>query len=42
MNVTEYLHQNGIETQKIIFQGEPFTAPNVAKLKNKMLHEIEG
>jgi WD40 repeat protein len=33
MNVTEYLHQHGTATKQIIFEGEPFTALNVARLR---------
>jgi uncharacterized CHY-type Zn-finger protein len=33
MNVTEYLCQHGTSTKQIIFEGEPFTALNVARLR---------
>ena len=33
MNVTEYLCQHGTATKQIIFEGEPFTALNVARLR---------
>ena len=42
MNVTEYLKCHGPETKQIIFEGEPFTAPNVARLRDKELREGEG
>ena len=37
MNVTEYLQKHGKETRQIVFKGEPFTAPNVVKLRSKIL-----
>lgn len=37
MNVTEYLRQQNEETKQIVFQGERFTAPNVAKMRDKLL-----
>jgi hypothetical protein len=33
MNVTDYLCQHGTATKQIIFEGEPFTALNVARLR---------
>jgi hypothetical protein len=42
MNVTDYLRQHDKDTKQIVFEGEPFTAPNVAKLKDKVLDESEG
>jgi small GTP-binding protein len=33
MNVTDYLRQHGTKTKQIIFEGEPFTALNVARLR---------
>jgi hypothetical protein len=39
MNVTEYLQKHGISKKQIIFEGEPFTAPNVAKLRDRVLQE---
>jgi hypothetical protein len=42
MNVTDYLHKHGKDTKQIIFDGEPFTALNVAKLRDKVLNERNG
>ena len=39
VNVTEYLQHHGKDTKQIIFEGEPFTAPNVAKLRDRLLSE---
>lgn len=33
MNVTDYLREHGTQTKQIIFEGEPFTALNVARLR---------
>lgn len=37
MNVTEYLKKNGIESRNIIFEGEPFTALNISRMRNRLL-----
>jgi len=37
MNVTDYLRQHGKGTKQIIFEGEPFTALNVAWLRDRVL-----
>ncbi|MEA3323545.1 MAG: DUF4365 domain-containing protein [Euryarchaeota archaeon] len=37
MNVTEYLREHGTKTRQIIFEGEPFTALNVARLRGRVL-----
>ena len=42
MNVTEYLKKHGPETKQIIFDGEPFTALNVAKMRDKVLPSLLG
>jgi hypothetical protein len=39
MNVTDYLRQHGTAAKQIVFEGEPFTASNVAKLRDKVLYE---
>jgi hypothetical protein len=39
MNVTDYLQQHGKATKQIVFEGEPFTAPNVARLMDRVLGE---
>ncbi len=42
MNVTNYLRQHGTANKQIIFEGEPFTALNVAGLRDRVLRESEG
>ena len=37
MNVTDYLRQHGTATRQIVFEGEPFTALNVARLRDRPL-----
>jgi small GTP-binding protein len=37
MNVTDYLQEHGAKTRQIVFDGEPFTALNVVKLRSKVL-----
>jgi hypothetical protein len=37
MNVTDYLERYGRDTKQIIFDGEPFTAPNVGRLRDRLL-----
>jgi GTPase SAR1 family protein len=37
MNVTEYLKKHGKETKQIEFDGEPFMAPNVMKLRDRLV-----
>jgi len=37
MNVTEYLQRHGVDTKQVVFEGEAFTAPNVALMRNKVL-----
>jgi small GTP-binding protein len=36
MNVTEYLKKHGSEVKQIVFDGEPFTAENLRKLRDKL------
>jgi hypothetical protein len=38
MNVTDYLLEHGKDTKQIVFQGEPFTALNVARHRDGLLH----
>jgi DNA-directed RNA polymerase subunit RPC12/RpoP len=38
MNVTDYLKRHGKETKRIIFDGEPFTALNVARMRDKLIN----
>jgi hypothetical protein len=42
MNVTDYLLWHGKGTKQFVFEGEPFTAPDVALLRDKVLRESEG
>jgi hypothetical protein len=37
MNVTDYLRRHGPATKQVIFEGEDFTAPNVARLRDRVL-----
>jgi hypothetical protein len=37
MNVTDYLQEHGKDTKQIVFQGEPFTAPNVVRKRGELL-----
>jgi len=37
MNVTDYLKEHGKETKKIVFQGQPFTAPDVVRKRAEIL-----
>ncbi|HEX8397559.1 MAG TPA: TIR domain-containing protein [Pyrinomonadaceae bacterium] len=37
MNVTEYLQKHGADTKQITFDGEPFTALNVSRMRDKLL-----
>lgn len=37
MNATEYLKKHGKDTRQIIFDGEPFSALNVIRLRDKIL-----
>jgi DNA-directed RNA polymerase subunit RPC12/RpoP len=37
MNVTEYLQRHGKDTRQVVFDGEPFTALSVVKLRDKLL-----
>ena len=39
MDVTAYLQQHGTDTKQIVFEGEPFTAPNVARLRDRLLSQ---
>ncbi|MET0648801.1 MAG: DUF4365 domain-containing protein [Pyrinomonadaceae bacterium] len=42
MNVTDYLNRQGAKTRQVVFDGEPFTALNVARLRDKMFPELMG
>jgi hypothetical protein len=37
MNVTDYLKRHGKDTKQIVFDGEPFTALNVARMRDRLL-----
>jgi hypothetical protein len=37
MNVTDYLRRHGKNTKQIVFEGEPFTALNVARMREKVV-----
>lgn len=37
MNVTDYLKEHGKKTKQIIFQGQPFTAPDVVRKRAEIL-----
>ena len=37
MNMTAHLHLAGSKTEPIVFDGDVFSAPNVARLRNKLL-----
>jgi len=37
MNVTDYLKEHGKETKQIVFQGQPFTAPDVVRKRAEIL-----
>jgi hypothetical protein len=37
MNVTEYLQKHDADTKQIVFDGEMFTALNVARMRDKLL-----
>ncbi len=38
INVTDYLREHGTGTKQIVFQGEPFTALNVVRHRDMLLH----
>ena len=37
MNVTDYLREHGAKTRQIVFDGEPFTALNLVRLRDRLL-----
>jgi hypothetical protein len=37
MNITEYLRRHGADTKQVVFEGEAFTAANVALMRNRIL-----
>jgi GTPase SAR1 family protein len=37
MNVTDYLQRHGADTPQVVFEGEPFTALNVARLRDRFI-----
>ncbi len=42
MDVRDYLNRHGAKTRQVIFDGEPFTALNVLRLKDTSIPRIEG
>ncbi len=42
MNVTDYLKAHEKGTKKIVFEGEPFTALNLSRLRDKIMLQSEG
>lgn len=40
LNVTGYLKKHGTGTKQIVFEGEPFTALNVVRLRSKVLNKM--
>ena len=36
MNITEYLKNHGTDTKQVVFDGEAFTAPNIARMRNTL------
>lgn len=40
MNVMEYLREHGKKTKQIVFEGEPFTAVSVVRLRDKLIYRI--
>ena len=37
MNVSDYLKQRGAQTKQVVFDGEPFTAQSVWRLRDRLL-----
>ena len=37
MNITEYLQRHGVDTKQVVFEGEAFTAANVARMRDVVL-----
>ena len=37
MNVTDYLKEHGKKKKQIVFQGQPFTAPDVVRKRAEIL-----
>jgi WD40 repeat protein len=42
MNVTDYLKKHGPQTKQIVFEGEPFTALNVSRLRDRLFAPWHG
>lgn len=42
MNVTEYLKRQGAKARQVVFDGEPFTALSVARLRDRLFPELMG
>lgn len=39
MNITDYLERHGTDTRQVVFDGEPFSAANIALLSDSLLGE---
>ena len=42
MNITDYLKQRGGKARQIVFDGEPFTALSVVRLKDRLFRGFDG
>jgi small GTP-binding protein len=42
MNVTDYLNRPGTQTRQVSFDGEPFTALSVARLRDRLFPKLMG
>ena len=42
MNASDYLAEHGKQTKQIVFDGEPFTALNLVKLRNRILPQANS
>ena len=42
MNLTEYLGRRGAEARQVAYDGEPFTALSVMRLRDKLFPELLG
>jgi hypothetical protein len=42
MNVTDYLKRQGAKARQVVFDGEPFTALSVARLRDRLFPELMG
>jgi hypothetical protein len=42
MNVSDYLNRPGAKARQVVFDGEPFTALSVARLRDRLFPELMG